>query len=81
MREYGTLKEETDRLGQPTHFIALPGHIERNNEHKFVIYGYAINPVTKICYHRCIEQKSSEELLKEYLTHQSWKVTLEALQE
>lgn len=81
MREYGIVKEKTARNGKPTHFVALPGHIEKNDKTKFVIYGYAIDPEKKICYHRCIEERTSQDLLNEYLSDQSWKITLEELQE
>lgn len=81
MREYGTLKEKTAHNGKSTYFVALPGHIEKNNSCKFVIYGYAIDPAKKICYHRCIEERNSQDLLNEYLTNQSWRITAEEIQE
>jgi len=57
-------------------FLNLVKKIPKNI---FGIFGYAIDPETKICYHRCFEPRTTQELLSEYLNEEAWKVTLEDL--
>ena len=78
-QKYGTQYEEVDKNGIRTLFIAIPGHIVRNGQITFGIFGYAINPIEKLCYHRCFEERTSEQLLNEYLNAQEWKVTLDQI--
>jgi hypothetical protein len=78
-REYGSCQVKKDKDGKDVFFIALPGHIEKNGQKTFVIYGYVIDPEKKLCYHRCIEERSPEQLLNEYLNNEAWHVTLEEL--
>lgn len=78
-QKFGTQYEQTDKTGKRTLFIAIPGDIVRNGQRTFGIFGYAIDPETKLLYHRCFEPKTSQTLLKEYLDAQCWKVTLDDL--
>lgn len=78
-QKYGCQYEQTDKNGNRTLFVAIPGHIERNGAITFGIFGYAIDPVSKLCYHRCFEERTSQELLNEYLDAQMWKVKLDQL--
>ncbi len=76
-QKYGTQYEETDKNGNRTLFVAIPGHIMRHGQITFGFFGYAIDPVHKICYHRCFEERTSQQLLNEYLDTQEWKVKLD----
>jgi hypothetical protein len=78
-QKYGTQYEEIDKNGNRTIFIAIPGHIVRHGQITFGIFGFAIDPITKLCYHRCFEERTNQQLLNEYLNAQEWKVTLDQI--
>lgn len=78
-QKYGTQYEEVDKNGNRTLFIAIPGHIVRHGQITFGIFGFAIDPITKLCYHRCFEERTNKQLLNEYLNAQEWKVTLDQI--
>ncbi len=80
-QKFGTQYELTDKNGKRKIFVAIPGHIVRNGQQIFGIFGYIFDPEEKILYHRCFEPKTAQQLLKEYLDEQQWKVTLEELVE
>lgn len=78
--KYGSRKMVQNKNGKDVLFLALPGHREKDGKRTFILYGYVIDPITNICYHRCIEERTAEELLHEYLRDNTWKITLDELE-
>ncbi len=78
---WGVESPAVNKKGEQIINVNMPGEIiTEDGQRKVVLFTYAFNLLTQVCFHRCIVEVTPKMLVDEYTSHKYWEVNYPPLE-